>query len=211
MNESKESSDKSRLTWSRDLGVEIIEDEWKRVCHDAQTQTINTRYKLLQFKWIMRTYITPESLLHRFDNNNPDVCIKCGLEEGILFHCLWSCPNIKSFWEKVIETISDVICTVLPVRPRIFILGVLPPDLQLSSLNRKIVILCSLLAKHCIAVTWKSTETPTVSHWLKSLSNCLALEKLTYASKGKMKMFFKVWGQFMGFLESLQARDLLDI
>ena len=95
--------------------------------------------------------------------------------------------------------------------PPHFILGVLPPDLQLSSLNRKIVILCSLLAKHCIAVTWKSTETPTVSHWLKSLSNCLALEKLTYASKGKMKMFLKVWGQFMGFLESLQARDLLDI
>ena len=59
VNESKESSDKCRLAWSRDLDVEIAEDERKRVCHDAQTQTINTRYKLLKFKWIMRTYITP--------------------------------------------------------------------------------------------------------------------------------------------------------
>ena len=54
VHESKESSDKSRLAWYRGLDVEIAEDEWERVCLDVQTQTINTRYKLLQFKWIMR-------------------------------------------------------------------------------------------------------------------------------------------------------------
>ncbi len=80
---SKESSDSKRLAWSYDLGTEISEDEWKIVCYDVRSQTINTRLKLLQFKWIMRTYITP-ALLHRFDNNNPDFCIKCREEEGTL-------------------------------------------------------------------------------------------------------------------------------
>lgn len=36
------------------------------------TVSINTRLKLMQFKWIMHTYITP-SLLHHFDNNHPDL------------------------------------------------------------------------------------------------------------------------------------------
>ncbi len=43
---------------------------------------------------------------------------------------------------------------------------------------------------------------PTVGHWFKNLSNCLAMEKLTYATKGKIQSFFKIWGRFIKFLES---------
>ncbi len=73
--------------------VEITEGEWRRICHNAQSQTINTRFKLIQFQGIMCTYT--HSWLHRSDNHNPDLCIKCGQEEGMLFHCLWSCPQMK--------------------------------------------------------------------------------------------------------------------
>lgn len=56
---SEESSNSKRLEWSHDLSREISEVDWKTVCQTAQTQTINTRFKLIQFKWIMCTYITP--------------------------------------------------------------------------------------------------------------------------------------------------------
>lgn len=98
------------MTWSSDLDAEISQADWKKVCQDAQSQTINTKLKLLQFKWIMHTYVTP-TLLHCFDNNNSDFCNKCSKKEGTLLHCLWSCPKIKKFWEKIIET--DIISVQL--------------------------------------------------------------------------------------------------
>ena len=145
----------------------------------------------------MCTYVTP-ALLHRFDNKNSDLCIKCTEEEGRLFHCLQSCPKIFTFWEKVIQITSDIIYVKLPACPRIFI----PSELGMSEENKKIIILCSLQAKHCIAIFWKSPEPPAVEYWLRSLSRTLAMEKLTYATKGKTQNFFTLWGQFIEFLES---------
>ena len=205
---SNESSNDKRMKWSSDMDTEISEDEWEKVCHTAQTQTINTRFKLIQYKWIMRTYITP-SLLHRFNNNNPDLCIKCGLEEGTLYHCLWTCPKIREFWEKVIERISDINSTRLPVCPKLFILGLVPTDLRLSITDKKMVYMCSLQAKYCIATSWKAMEAPSVNFWFKTLSNTLAMEKMTYAKRGKLQIFYKVWEQFTDFLESQQ--DVQDV
>ncbi|KAG9283901.1 WD repeat-containing protein 3 isoform X1 [Astyanax mexicanus] len=200
---SNESSTDKRMKWSSDMGTEISEDDWKMLCHTAQTQTINTRFKLIQYKWIMRTYMTP-SLLHRFNNNNPDLCNKCGLEEGTLYHCLWTCPKIREFWEKVIDRVSDISSTRLPLCPKLFILGLVPSDLRLSNAEKKMVYMCSLQAKYCIATSWKAMEAPSVNVWFKSLSNTLALEKLTYAKKGKLRSFYKIWEQFIDFLESQQ-------
>ena len=49
-----------RHRWSNDLGKDITEETWQRICVKAQTQTINSKLRLLQYKWITRTYITPE-------------------------------------------------------------------------------------------------------------------------------------------------------
>ena len=195
---SKESLDSKRLAWSNDLNIEISQAEWKTVCQDAHN---HARLKLLQFKWIMRTYITPAPL-HHFDNKNSDCCIKCPEEEGTLFHCLWSCPKILTFWEKAIQTTSDIISVKLPACPRIFILGlVVPSELGMSEANKKIIILCSLQAKHCIAISWKSPEPPAVEYWLRSLSNTLAREKLTYATKGKIQSFLNFGDNSLNFLK----------
>lgn len=53
---------------------------------------------------------------------------------GTLLHCLWSCPRIFKFWEEVIQTISSI---SLPVCPRVFILGLLPPTLRLLGANKR--------------------------------------------------------------------------
>ena len=89
---SKEASDRKALAWSSDFDAEISQVDWKTVCQKTQSQTINTRLELLQFRWFMRTYITP-ARLHRFDNNHSDFCIKCSEEEGTL---LLPSPTIRS-------------------------------------------------------------------------------------------------------------------
>lgn len=62
----------------------ITEDEWQSICLNVQTQTFNMKFKLLQYKWIMRVYITLE-LPHKFNPNIPDQCMKCNLAIGSLF------------------------------------------------------------------------------------------------------------------------------
>ena len=73
---------------------EIEEAEWMTACSKAQSQTINTRMKLLQHKWLMRTYITSEKL-NKWSADIPVTCVKCFIEKGTLIHCVWECPK---FW-----------------------------------------------------------------------------------------------------------------
>lgn len=47
------------------------------------------------------------------------------------------------------------------------------------------LIFCLLQAKLTVARHWKNIEIPSFKQWLQELSNCLALEKLTYIVKGK--------------------------
>ena len=62
--------------WKTDIDEDIDEEDWNAACLKAQSQTINTRFKLLQCKWLMGMYITPVKL-HHMSANIPDVCSKC--------------------------------------------------------------------------------------------------------------------------------------
>ena len=79
-----------------DIGDEISLQDWKEACRKAQKQTINSNLKLIQYKWLMRIYTTPEKL-HLFNNNIPDTCNKCNEARGTLYHCIWECVKVKSF------------------------------------------------------------------------------------------------------------------
>lgn len=52
----KTSSESKRLARCEDLNSTITAEEWQKKCLKAQTQSINTHFKLIQFKWLMRTY-----------------------------------------------------------------------------------------------------------------------------------------------------------
>uniref|UniRef100_A0A3Q3BAI7 Reverse transcriptase domain-containing protein n=1 Tax=Kryptolebias marmoratus TaxID=37003 RepID=A0A3Q3BAI7_KRYMA len=67
---SQTSSEHKRLAWCEDLKCNISVEEWQRACLKAQTQSINTQFKLIQYKWLMRTYVTP-TLLNKFNSNIP--------------------------------------------------------------------------------------------------------------------------------------------
>ena len=150
----------------------LTEEEWARTCLTAQTQTVNTNSKLLQYKWISRQYITL-SKLHSFKSNIPDTCIKCKQQKGSLFHCMWECPLILSFWQKVLNLASRIIGKEVPVKPKLLNIY---PDNFMSSRNEKALLnICFLEAKRCIACSWKR-DIP--SQWLTGMSFYLALEKL---------------------------------
>lgn len=61
--------------WIADVQEYITAEEWERSCAKAQSQTVNTRLKLLQYNWLMHIYITPDKP-NKCNSAISDVCIK---------------------------------------------------------------------------------------------------------------------------------------
>jgi len=154
----------------------------------AQNNSINTRLKLIQYKWLMRVYITPAKL-HHISPNIPDVCVKCLTEKGTLIHFLWECSKILVFWENVVKCLSRMVKCNIPLKSTICILGIYPKE-QGSNFGL-------LHARRVIALYWKNVEPPSLAIWKKELMTCLGLERLTYIVKGKQEEFACIWESFM--------------
>ncbi len=189
------------VAWGTDLQYDFSDLEWSEVCVRAQNLSINTRFKLLQYNWVMRTYITPEKF-NKFNPNIPDVCFKCQKYKGKFFHCVWECDVIRTFWQKVMTLISSIILKPIPVTPEICVLGLVPVGISVSRYQYKMIDICLVLARRSIPFYWKKIEGPSIGHWLKDLSHFIVFEKLTYSNKGKLKDYYKIWDLFMQFLEN---------
>lgn len=64
--------------------------------------------------------------------------------------------------------------------------------------------LCLLQARCLISLCLKDVKSPCVGLWLKQLSACLVLEKLTYTMRQKSAKLHEVWSPFLTFLENLR-------
>lgn len=196
----KESSKDKMKAWSLDMREDIEEAEWATACLKAQTQTINTRMKLLQHKWLMRTYITPEKL-NKWSPEIPDICVKCMTEKGTLIHCVWECSKLVAFWKMVVRTLSDITGIQVPCSAKLCILGIYPDNFFVNNRHKTLINFGLLQARRMVALSWKETEISSAQSWLREMSLCVTLEKLTYVIRGKAQEFEDVWTPLIDFLK----------
>jgi len=57
--------------------------------------------------------------------------------------------------------------------------------------------ICLILARRLVAFYWKNIKGPYIDHWLKELTHCIALERISYSIKGKLKDYHKIWDRFI--------------
>lgn len=188
---SKDNSHCRLNAWRGDLGIDITENEWENACLKAQTKTINTALRLIQYKWLFRTYVTPVKL-HHYNPNIPDSCTKCNDSVGTLLHCMWECQKIQPFWKDVTCMISRMTNMVVPLEPKLCILGIYPNHFAPGRKKAPIIDLSLLQARRAIALRWKNMGGPTYGMWVREVMSCLTLEKLTYLAKGKLNKFTEI-------------------
>ena len=145
--------------------------------------SINSRLKLIQYKWLMRTYVTPADL-NQYNENIPDTCSKCLETKGTFFRCTWQCKYIQKFWEEVRVTIEKIITKRLPLDPKLFLLGIYPVRYNYNKGEQAFIDLSLIHAKKCIALRWKNTHSPSITQWLQQMMSGVPLERITYILKG---------------------------
>ena len=209
MSFSVESSASKLEAWKLDLQEDLTEEQWSEVCSEAQSQTGNTRLKLLQYNWLMRVYITPVKL-NKFNNDIPDLCTRCGEDRGTLFHCLWSCPKLQRFWREVGQEIQNILSINVTPEPKFFILGLYPVGHKFRRSERMFIDICLLQAKRVVALSWKSPDKPSIAMWFRELCLCLPLEKITYTLKDKLEVFQEVWGHFIRYIKGNSLMHLME-
>ena len=175
---------------------EIYLEDWSEACQEAQRHTVNSSLKLIQYKWLMHTYITPVKL-HKFNDNIPDTCIKCDKERGTLYHCIWECEKVKPFWQYVISMIDQILTKKLTLDPKLFILGIYPtnPHIHMSmNLNS---LLCILQAKQIIAFNWKNVAGPRIRMWIKEMVSSMSMEKIKCILLDVNRTFLMISGELL--------------
>ena len=195
-NHSPENSKSYLKAWKADIKSGISDEEWLKACKMIHYQTANSYLILLQYKWLMRVYLTPVRM-NKINSQNSDLCYRCTKEKGTLLHCLWSCPYVKDFWKQVAVFLQHVLKVSIPLFPKLFLLGIFPENCTIEYAKVKLLILGITLAKKVISSTWKKRGELQVQIWIKEMLEKLPLEKISFTLKDKVHIFHQIWDPFI--------------
>lgn len=130
-----------------------------------------TSYWEMFLKIAHRGYISPYR--NFLMGNLPDAsCSRCGESTADLYHCLWSCPLIQAFWQRILRFTNTNLSLTLELTSAWTLFGLVSwDDMRVSPLQKKLLYCISAAARKTILQTWLDPEHPTL---------CLFLEKLTF-------------------------------
>lgn len=105
---------------------------------------------------IHRRYFHPVRL-HSMNPSVSDCCWHCQQEKGSLFHVVWTCPEIKSFWESVIIGVGGIIAHYVVCDPTLCLLSYMDKGAW-PKYNKQIIITGCMTAKRLVATNWKDAD-----------------------------------------------------
>ncbi len=91
-----------KAVWSTELNDEIWEEALLRI----KSCSVNSRYKLIQFKVIHRLHYSKTRLNKIFPSISSQ-CDRCNRAEVTLAHLFGFCPVLYVFWSKIFELFSS--------------------------------------------------------------------------------------------------------
>ncbi len=183
------SSDFIRQAWAKDLNSEILAELWEEALSLVHCCSINSRYRLIQYKVLHRLHYSKTKLNHIFSSVSP-VCYKCHIAEGSLAHLFWFCPKLHNFWSAIFEQLSKAYSRIIQPNHDLAILGC---SAETSDLMHDTQVALNLR----MVLTWKSTTLPTFAHWLSKMLAVIQMERLRLHKLNEQNRFERTWGPFL--------------
>ena len=166
-----------REAWAEDLGVPLSEQLWEEGLSSIQKCSINSRYRLIQFKVIHRLHYSKIKLNRIFESVSP-MCDRCGRAEGSLSHLFWYCPVLENFWSDIFKWFSGQYRTIIEPDCILAILGSSENVWNLSDHCKQALMTGMVVAKKLILINWKSTSPPCFNRWRNEMDWVDRLEQV---------------------------------
>lgn len=161
------------------------------------------KWRETQFKILHRTY----SAFFR-PSNSPwtttatSKCPKCHSLKPSLVHCLWSCPQIATFWIQANAYINRIQHMTTTMDPLLYLFDVTSNPSSRAELKPRLISrwihLCLLTAKRCLLKFWIHSHPPNITNLITDLKHLFSLEKrdAELSSPKRNSAFFKCWDLF---------------
>lgn len=122
---------------------------------------VSARDRLIQFKFLHRSYYTPARLTKIFGTVSAE-CWRCTFSPANASHIFWHCPHIIRYWEEVLSCVSDLLTTPIPLTIRVCLLGLVEEVVQTRALRTLLTIIL-FYAKKAILLRWKDPRARDVA------------------------------------------------
>lgn len=195
---------KFKCTWEMELGIQIDEESWEQAKDRIRSSTSCARLALIQFKVLHRVHFSKARLSAIYPDIE-DKCDRCHGSPCHLSHMFYLCPGLKKIWVQYFSIMSKVFEVNIQPCPLIAIFGVSEPSLALNSSQKDVIAFTSLLARRFSLLQWKSTKSPSISHWLRDVMSLLKLEKIKYTLRGCTAKFYNKWQPFISHFNNLEV------
>lgn len=148
----------------------------------------------------------PHCLRSVLSSNNPffffffkHIChTKCFSAEGSLAHLFWFCPTLHNFWTAIFEWLSKAYSRDIQPNHDLAIFGCSTRTFELLCDIQTVLHLSMVVAKKLILLTWKSTNSPGFTHWLREMLSVIQMERPRLdKTDTQNRLFLRIWGPFL--------------
>lgn len=112
----------SMLNWERDLRSKFALTEWNKAIQANHLYSHCTNHWDISLKLLYRSYLTPMRISQIFHSSDIQCWRNCG-NSGTIFHILWDCKSIRSFWNSTFSLLSKITGIVFTPTPALAILN----------------------------------------------------------------------------------------
>lgn len=114
----------------------------------------------------------------------------------------WHCFTIKPFWKYINKIVSTIIDKSIPICPALFLIGY-NPNIELSFLEKWIILAASTAAKKTIIKNWFEPTIIMNRTWLTLFSDVCFLERSTARINGAKADTVSNWSKAIEIIQGL--------
>lgn len=111
---------KCREKWAAEV-PEIQGEDWDDIWTQPFKHLVSTRDRLMQFKFLHRSYYTPARLAKIFHIVS-DECWRGSYSPTNAKHIFWKCPLVQQFWSEITSCILELLAVPIPMTMRVCLL-----------------------------------------------------------------------------------------
>lgn len=185
-----------KAAWEKDISIIYENDDWNKIVKEMLKPMRDARSKLIQFKIVNRRYWTPVRM-QRAGLNNSSLCWRCQTGQGDIVHMFFSCPNLATYWERVMAKINAGLGTRVKLTPALCLLNSLKGNVRIDRKKAQWLKVALTTAKRVILRHWTGRTRPTYCEWFTALSETASYEQLIYKINGKMDIYSEIWDPFL--------------